>query len=40
LAPGSACSRPLRTPEQMARQIRDETDKFAKLVKQADGVIE
>lgn len=28
------------TPEQMARQIKDETDKFAKLVKQANVVID
>lgn len=28
------------TPEQMARQIRDETERFAKLVKQANVVIE
>jgi tripartite-type tricarboxylate transporter receptor subunit TctC len=28
------------TPEQMARQIREETEKFAKLVKQANVVIE
>lgn len=28
------------TPEQMARQIKEETDKFAKLVKQANVVIE
>lgn len=28
------------TPEQMARQIKEETDKFARLVKQANVVIE
>ncbi len=28
------------TPEQMARQIRDETDKFARLVRQANVVID
>jgi tripartite-type tricarboxylate transporter receptor subunit TctC len=28
------------TPEQMARQIREETEKFAKLVKQANVVID
>ena len=28
------------TPEQMARQIRDETEKFARLVRQANVVIE
>jgi len=27
------------TPEQMARQIKDETEKFAKLVKQANVTI-
>jgi hypothetical protein len=28
------------TPEQMARQIKDDTEKFARLVKQANVVIE